>query len=405
MSMKSPLDALVAEELTRQNDGLELIASENFTSRKVRALCASVLTNKYAEGFPGRRYYGGCHIVDQVEQMAIDKACALFGCRFANVQPHSGSSANMIAYAAVLKPGDKIMTLALDEGGHLTHGSPVSFSGKTYQVVHYHLGKDGRIDYEAMAALARLEKPQLILAGFSAYPYRIDFAAFGAVAKEIGAYFMVDIAHISGLVAAGFHPSPFPHADIVTSTTHKTIRGPRGGLILTNNEDIAKKINSATFPGLQGGPLMHIIAAKAQCFIEAGEPSFKDYIARVIKNTKACADEFAKLGAEVSGTETHLFLMNTKASFNLTGVEAQNKVEEIGITINKNMIPGDTEKPSVTSGVRIGLAATTTRGLSESNARKLARLIFGYLKGTIDQAQANEITQEIVSTLTPVDEL
>ncbi|MFA5235664.1 MAG: serine hydroxymethyltransferase [Bacilli bacterium] len=403
--MKSPLDALVAAELKRQNEGLELIASENFTSRKVRSLCASVLTNKYAEGFPGRRYYGGCHIVDQVEQLAIDQACALFGCRFANVQPHSGSSANMIAYAAVLKPGEKIMTLALDEGGHLTHGSPVSFSGKTYQVVHYHLGLDGRIDYDAMAELARKEKPQLILAGFSAYPYQIDFARFGAVAHEIGAYFMVDIAHISGLVATGFHPSPFPHADIVTSTTHKTIRGPRGGLILTNNEDIAKKINSATFPGLQGGPLMHIIAAKAQCFIEAAEPAFKTYIGRVVENTKACADEFAKLGAEVSGTETHLFLMNTKSSFNLTGVEAQNKVEEIGITINKNMIPHDTEKPSITSGVRIGLAATTTRGLTPEGARKIARVIHGYLKGTIDQVAAQRITREIVNSLIPVDVL
>ena len=403
--MEKLLDMFIEAERLRQNNGLELIASENFTSKKIRALCGSVLTNKYAEGFPGKRYYGGCHIVDQVEQLAIEKACLLFGARYANVQPHSGSSANMIAYAAVLKPGAKIMTLALDEGGHLTHGSPVSFSGKTYQVVHYRLGKDGRINYEAMRELARAEKPQLILAGFSSYPYTIDFHYFGEVAREIGAYFMVDIAHIAGLVAAGLHPSPFPEADIVTSTTHKTIRGPRGGLILTNREDIAKKVNSATFPGIQGGPLMHIIAGKAQCFIEALEPSFKEYIANVLKNTKACADEFKRLGAVVSGTDTHLFIMDTKSTYGLTGMEVQDKVEEIGITLNKNMIPGDTEKPSITSGVRIGLAALTTRGLSEKNARILARLIHDYLSEKISKEDALAITQAIVATLKNVDEL
>ncbi|HOJ45057.1 MAG TPA: serine hydroxymethyltransferase [Bacilli bacterium] len=403
--MNTPLDMFVAAELKRQNEGLELIASENFTSKKIRELCGSVLTNKYAEGFPGKRYYGGCHIVDQVENLAIEKACELFGCRYANVQPHSGSSANMIAYAAVLKPGDKIMTLALDEGGHLTHGSPVSFSGKYYKVVHYRLGKDGRIDYEAMRKLALEEKPQLILAGFSAYPYTIDFSKFGSVAREIGAIFMVDIAHISGLVATGAHPSPFPDADIVTSTTHKTIRGPRGGLILTNREDIFKKVNSATFPGMQGGPLMHIIAAKAQCFIEALEPSFKQYIDQVLINTKACAQEMIKLGASVSDTDTHLFLVDTKASFDMTGLDAQQKVEEIGITINKNMIPGDKEKPSVTSGVRIGLAATTTRGLTEDGARLLSRLIFNYLSGKIDTETAHQETKKLVAMLKPVDQL
>ncbi len=403
--MESPLDMFVTAESLRQNNGLELIASENFTSKKIRALCASVLTNKYAEGFPGKRYYGGCHIVDQVEQLAIEKACTLFGCRYANVQPHSGSSANMIAYAALLKPGDKIMTLALDEGGHLTHGSPVSFSGKYYQVVHYRLGDDGRIDYEAMHELARKEKPQLILAGFSAYPYQIDFHAFGTIAREIGAYFMVDIAHISGLVAAGLHPSPFPDADVVTSTTHKTIRGPRGGLILTNREDIAKKVNSATFPGMQGGPLMHIIAAKAQCFIEASEPSFKEYVAQVLKNTKACATELKRLGASVSDTETHLFLMDTKASFGMTGVDVQDKVEEIGITLNKNMIPKDTEKPMVTSGVRIGFAATTTRGLDIEGAKTIGRVIFDYLKGNISKEAAIKITKSLIDKLQRVEDI
>ena len=403
--MESPLEMLLEAELKRQNEGLELIASENFASRKVRDLCASVFTNKYAEGFPGKRYYGGCHIVDQVEQLAIDKACALFGCRYANVQPHSGSSANMIAYAALLKPGDKIMTLALDEGGHLTHGSPVSFSGKTYQAVHYRLGADAHIDYEAMKQLALQEKPQLILAGFSCYPYKIDFQYFGEVARSIGAYFMVDIAHISGLVATGAHPSPFPDADIVTSTTHKTIRGPRGGMVLTNREDIIKKVNSATFPGMQGGPLMHIIAAKAQCFNEAMEPSFKRYIDGVIENTKACAEQFKRLGAKVSDTETHLFIMDTKTSFGMTGLEVQDKVEEIGITLNKNMIPGDTEKPSITSGVRIGFAALTTRGLNKDNAIRIATLIHDYLKNKIDRDEALKITTSIVATLRHVEPL
>jgi len=399
---KKYLEKLIDAELARQNDGLELIASENFTSGKVRALCGSVLTNKYAEGFPGRRYYGGCHIVDKVEQLAIDKACQLFQCQYANVQPHSGSTANMIAYAAVMKPGDKMMTLALDEGGHLTHGSPVSFSGKTYQVVHYHLKDDGRIDYDALRELALREKPQLILAGFSAYPYEIDFRFIGKVAREVGAVFMTDIAHIAGLVATGYHQSPFPDADIVTTTTHKTLRGPRGGLILTNREDIIKKVNSTTFPGMQGGPLLHIIAGKAQCFIEALRPSYKRYIGRVVANTKACADEFRKLGTNASATETHLFLIDTKQSYGMTGVDVQHKVEKINITLNKNMIPRDQEKPMVTSGVRIGLAALTTRGLTVYQARRLARIIDGFLKGTLGQREALKLTQALVAKLKPI---
>ena len=402
---QAKLQKLVSAELARQNDGLELIASENFTSAKVRELCGSVLTNKYAEGFPGRRYYGGCHIVDKVEQMAIDKACELFKCQYANVQPHSGSTANMIAYAAVIKPGDKIMTLALDEGGHLTHGSPVSFSGKTYQVVHYHLKDDGHIDYEAMRELALKERPQLILAGFSAYPYEIDFRYFGKVAREVGAIFMTDIAHIAGLVATGYHQSPFPDADIVTTTTHKTLRGPRGGLILTNREDIIKKVNSATFPGMQGGPLLHIIAGKAQCFIEALKPAYKRYIGRVVANTKACAEEFRALGASSSDTDTHLFLVDTKKSFGMTGVDVQHKVEEIHITLNKNMIPKDQEKPMVTSGVRIGMAALTTRGLTVSQSRKLARIIHGYLKGTLKRKDALKATSELIRKLKPISAL
>ncbi|MEY3431414.1 MAG: hypothetical protein RIS53_312 [Bacillota bacterium] len=389
-------------ESARQDEGLELIASENYTSSKVMAIQGSILTNKYAEGFPGKRYYGGCVHVDKIEQLAIDLACQLYACKFANVQPHSGSSANFIVYSALLKPGDKIMSLGLNEGGHLTHGSSVNFSGKLYQFIHYGLKVDGRIDYASMQALARKEKPKLIIAGFSSYPYITDYEKFSSVAKEIGAIFMVDMAHISGLVAAGVHPSPFPYADVVTSTTHKTIRGPRGGMILANNEELMKKINSATFPGAQGGPLVHVIGGKAQAFAEALEPSFKLYAKQILKNTKACADEFAKLGAKVSGTETHLFLVDTKASFGLTGFDCQVKLDDIGVTLNKNMLPNDQEKPQVTSGVRIGFAALTTRGATEDIARDIARLIYRYLKGEIQKDLAVSIVKRTVSLLKPI---
>lgn len=380
------LDYLALESV-RQNEGLELIASENYASKQVRDLQGSILTNKYAEGFPGNRYYGGCEHVDKIESLAIDLLTKVYGCRFGNVQPHSGSSANSITYAALLQPGDTILSLSLDEGGHLTHGSKVNFSGKLYRFVHYRLGKDGRIDYDGLHALAKQEKPKLIVAGFSSYPFITDFARIGAIAKEVQCLFMVDMAHISGLVAAGVHPSPFPYADVVTSTTHKTIRGPRGGMILTNDEMMIKKINSSTFPGSQGGPLMHVIAAKAQAFAEALEPSFKTYAQQIIKNTKACNDEFARLGAVVSGTETHLFLVDTKKTFGLTGAECSKRLDEVLITLNKNMLPNDQEKPQVTSGIRIGLAAITTRGATEEDAKLIAQLIFNYLKGLVDQTQ------------------
>jgi glycine hydroxymethyltransferase len=397
------LKKLVELETKRQNDGLEMIASENFASKKVRELCGSVLTNKYAEGFPGKRYYGGCEHIDNIEQLAIDLACKLFKCKFANVQPHSGSSANMIAYAALLKPGDKIMSLGLNEGGHLTHGSPVSFSGKNYAIIHYGLNEKGRIDYEQLEKLAHQHKPNLILAGFSSYPYEVDFARIGKIAKGNDAIFLVDMAHISGLIATGYHQNPFPHADVVTSTTHKTLRGPRGGIILTNEEHINKKINSMCFPGMQGGPLEHIIAGKAQCFIEALDSSFKTYIHDVLENTKACAEQLLKRGAITSGTETHLFYVDTKKSFNMTGLDAQDRLETIGITVNKNMIPNDEEKPFIASGIRVGMAALTTRGLTEDGARKIADLMYDFLMENISKTQAYVICQEIVKQLKPIE--
>jgi glycine hydroxymethyltransferase len=405
MDYKQLLQDYIALEQDRQQDGLELIASENYTSKAVRDIQGSLLTNKYAEGFPGRRYYGGCEQVDKIEQLAIDLACKLYTCKFANVQPHSGSSANFIVYSALLQPGDTILSLGLNEGGHLTHGSKVNFSGKLYRFLHYGLLADGRIDYAGMQALARQEKPKVIVAGFSSYPYLTDYEQFARVAKEVGALFMVDMAHISGLVAAGVHPSPFPYADVVTSTTHKTIRGPRGGMILTNQEDIIKKINSATFPGAQGGPLMHVIGAKAQAFLEALQPSFKTYAQQILINTKACADEFSKLGAIVSGTETHLFLVNTLKTFAMTGVDAQKKLDDIGVTLNKNMLPQDTQTPQTTSGIRIGFAALTTRGATPEIACDIARLIYGYLKGDIAMDLARTIVHRIVSLLIPIDKI
>lgn len=405
MDYLSLLNQYLELEKLRQDEGLELIASENYASKAVMALQGSILTNKYAEGFPGKRYYGGCVHVDKIEQLAIDLACQVYACKFANVQPHSGSSANFIVYGALLKPGDKVMSLGLNEGGHLTHGSSVNFSGKLYQFVHYGLLANGKIDYPGMVAKARLEKPKLIVAGFSSYPYITDYEIFSNVAKEIGALFMVDMAHISGLVAAGVHPSPFPYADVVTSTTHKTIRGPRGGMILTNSEELIKKFNSATFPGAQGGPLMHVIGAKAQAFAEALNPSFKQYAKQIVSNTKACADEFAKLGAVVSETETHLFLVDTKQSFGLTGVEAQLSLDDIGVTLNKNMLPNDQEKPQITSGVRIGFAALTTRGANEEIAKDIARLIYRYLKGEITKELAISIVKRTVSLLKPLSSI
>ena len=403
--MKTKIEELLELENARQNNNIELIASENFTSKKVREITGSILTNKYAEGFPGRRYYGGCEHIDDIENLSNSLACELYNCKFANLQPHSGSTANMIAFAALLKPGDKIMSLSLDEGGHLTHGSSVNFSGKMYNFIHYHIDDTGRIDYAAMEELARKEKPNMILAGFSAYPFIIDFERFGKIAKEIGAIFLVDMAHISGLIAAKVHPSPFPWADIVTSTTHKTIRGPRGGMILTNSEDVIKKVNSATFPGMQGGPLEHVIAAKGQAFSEALDKSFKKYAKEVLVNTKAAAKTLKKLGATVTDTENHLFLLDTKKSFGLTGVDAQNKLDDIQITVNKNMLPKDPEKPSVTSGVRIGFAAITTRGAGKEQSVEIATIIYKYLSNKITKDEALKLVKKITKKLKKVEAL
>lgn len=398
MTMDKEINRLIRKETKRQNEGVELIASENYASKDVRKVCSSILTNKYAEGYPNKRYYGGCEYVDKVEQLAIDRACELFGSKFANVQPHSGSQANAAAYRALLPEGGKILSLVLNDGGHLTHGSNVSFSSHSYEFVFYPLDKTGHLNYDSILELAKKEKPNVLLAGYSAYPYAIDFKRLSEIAKEVGAYFMVDMAHIAGLVAAGEHMNPVPYADVVTSTTHKTLRGPRGGLILTNSEELIKKINSAVFPFYQGGPLEHIIAAKAICFKEALQPEFKEYAKNIIKNTKACRDEFKKLGDIVSDTDNHLFLLNVLDSFDITGLDAQKKLEEINITTNKNMIPGDTLKPNKTSGLRIGFAAVTIRGCSEANAREVARLIHSFLKNEISEKEAKAKVKAMVGT-------
>lgn len=395
--MDQELNRLIRKETKRQNIGVELIASENYASKEVRKMCSSILTNKYAEGYPHKRYYGGCEFVDQIEELAISRACELFGSKFANVQPHSGSQANAAAYRALLPEGGKILSLVLNDGGHLTHGSPVSFSSHDYEFVFYPLDNTGHLNYEGIRELALKEKPNVILAGYSAYPYAIDFKRIGEIAKEVGAYFMVDMAHIAGLVAAGVHMNPVPYADIVTSTTHKTLRGPRGGLILTNSEELIKRINSAVFPYYQGGPLLHIIAAKAVCFKEALSDDFKKYVKQLVKNNKACRDEFARLGDIVSDTDNHLFLLNVLDSFGINGLEAQKKLELINITTNKNMIPNDTLKPNKTSGLRIGFAAVTTRGCTEEDAKHIARLIHDFLSNNIDEKSAKEAVKNIVS--------
>lgn len=395
--MDKELNKLIRKETRRQNIGVELIASENYASKEVRKACSSILTNKYAEGYPHKRYYGGCEYVDQIEELAINRLCELFGCKYANVQPHSGSQANAAAYRALLPEGGKILSLVLNDGGHLTHGSAVSFSSHSYEFVFYPLDPNGHLNYETIRKMALEEKPNVILAGYSAYPYAIDFKKISEIAKEVGAYFMVDMAHIAGLIAGGVHMNPVPYADIVTSTTHKTLRGPRGGIILTNDEELIKRVNSAVFPFYQGGPLLHIIAAKAICFKEALSKEFKDYAKQVVRNTKACRDEFAKLGDTVSDTDNHLFLLNVLASFEMTGLDAQKKLELINITTNKNMIPGDSLKPNKTSGLRIGFAAVTTRGCTEEDARKVARLIHNFLSNKIDEKEAKAQVKEMVS--------
>lgn len=363
-------------ELKRQRRNLELIASENIVSPAVMAAMGSVLTNKYAEGYPGRRYYGGCECVDVVENIAIERAKELFGAEAANVQPHSGAQANMAAYSAILEPGDTVMGMSLADGGHLTHGSPVNASGKLYKFVPYGVDADGVIDYDGLECKAREIKPKLIVAGASAYPRIIDFERIGALAKEIGAYFMVDMAHIAGLVAAGLHPSPVAYADIVTTTTHKTLRGPRGGLILST-EELAPAINKAIFPGNQGGPLMHIIAAKAVCFGEALAPEFKEYQKNIVSNCSALANGLLSRGVRLvsGGTDNHLILVDLR-SLGVTGKELEHRLDEVYITANKNSVPNDPEKPFVTSGIRLGTAAVTSRGLNEQDMDTIADFVY-----------------------------
>ena len=379
------------KELARQKRNLELIASENIVSPEVMAAMGSVLTNKYAEGYPGKRYYGGCECVDIVENIAIERAKKLFGANFANVQPHSGAQANTAAYFAVLQPGDTVLGMSLADGGHLTHGSPVNLSGKYFNFVSYGLDDETeKINYDTVQKLAEENKPKLIVAGASAYPRAIDFKRLSEIAKSVGALFMVDMAHIAGLVAAGLHESPVPYADIVTTTTHKTLRGPRGGLILTNDETLAKKINSAIFPGTQGGPLMHTIAAKAVCFGEALKPEFKEYQKRIVENAKALADGLLKRGFNLvsGGTDNHLMLVDLRP-FNITGKELEHRLDEVYITVNKNAIHNDPEKPFVTSGIRIGTPAVTTRGLGVEEMEKIAEYI--YLCATDFENKADEI--------------
>ncbi len=379
------------QELARQRRNLELIASENIVSPAVMAAMGSVLTNKYAEGYPSKRYYGGCQCVDIVEQIAIDRAKELFGAKFANVQPHSGAQANTAAYFAVLQPGDTVLGMSLADGGHLTHGSPVNLSGKYFNFVSYGLDDTTEtINYDTVQALANEHKPKLIVAGASAYPRAIDFKKLREIADSVGALLMVDMAHIAGLVAAGCHESPVPYADITTTTTHKTLRGPRGGLILTNDEALAKKINSAIFPGTQGGPLMHTIAAKAVCFGEALKPEFKEYQRRIVENAKALADGLLKRGFNLvsGGTDNHLMLVDLRP-FKITGKELEHRLDEVYITVNKNAIHNDPEKPFVTSGIRIGTPAVTTRGLGVEEMEKIAEYI--YLCATDFENKADEI--------------
>ncbi|MBM3568845.1 MAG: serine hydroxymethyltransferase [Alphaproteobacteria bacterium] len=389
------LAAAIAAELGRQRDHVELIASENVVSRAVLEAQGSVLTNKYAEGYPGRRYYGGCEFVDRAESLAIERATRLFGCKFANVQPHSGAQANQAAFFALLQPGDVFMGLSLAAGGHLTHGSPVNLSGKWFKPVAYTVRReDQRIDMDEVARLAREHRPKLIVAGGSAYPRRIDFAGFRRIADEVGARLMVDMAHFAGLVAGGAHPSPFPHAHIVTSTTHKTLRGPRGGLILTDDEELAKKVNSAVFPGIQGGPLMHVIAGKAVAFGEALAPGFRAYAKAVVDNAKVLAESLLAQGFAIvsGGTDTHLLLVDLRPK-RLTGKAAEAALDRVHLTCNKNGIPFDPEKPTVTSGIRLGSPAGTTRGFGAAEFGDIGRSIGETLDGLAANGERNELVE------------
>lgn len=393
MQADPEVGAAMNQELARQRRNLELIASENIVSPTVLAAMGSVLTNKYAEGYPGKRYYGGCEAVDIVENLAIERAKELFGAEFANVQPHSGAQANLAVYAALLKPGDTVMGMSLADGGHLTHGAPVNMSGQLYNFVPYGINAEGLIDYDAFEKKAEEVKPKMIVAGASAYPRVIDFERIGQIAKKVNALFMVDMAHIAGLVAGGAHPSPVPYADVVTTTTHKTLRGPRGGLILAKAE-YGPAINKAVFPGMQGGPLEHVIAGKAVCLREALQPEFKEYAAQIVKNAKALAAGLTKRGVDLvsGGTDNHLMLLDLR-SLHVTGKELSRRLDEVYITANKNAIPNDPEKPFVTSGVRLGTAAVTTRGLKEEDMDVIAECI--YLAATDFEAKADEIRAKV----------
>ena len=393
---------VVSQEQTRQARNIELIASENYASANVMALQGSILTNKYAEGYPDKRYYGGCEYVDLIEREAIESAKELFNVQFANVQPHSGSSANMAAYRVLLQPGDKVLGLALDHGGHLTHGHRLSFSGVDYQFIPYFLDKETELmDYQAIRQIALEHKPKLIVTGTSAYSLVIDFNAFRQIADEVGAKLMVDMAHISGLVAAGVHPNPCEVADVVTSTTHKTLRGPRGGIILTNDPEIAKAIDKMVFPGIQGGPLMHVIGAKAACFIEALDPSFKTYQEHVITNAQAMVEVFQKAGFKVvsGGTDNHLFTVDVKAKTGINGKDAEKILDSVHITVNKNTVPFDPEPPFITSGIRIGTPAITTRGFGVNESQQVATLIIQALEQAKDVDALREV-REAVAALT-----
>jgi len=371
-------------ELERQRNTIELIASENFASPAVLAAQGSVLTNKYAEGYPGKRYYGGCEQVDKVETLAIERAKQIFGAEHVNVQPHSGSQANEAAYAALVDPGDKVLSMDLAHGGHLTHGMRINFSGRTYDFVHYGVGEDGHIDYDQVRDIALRERPRMILAGASAYPRIIDFEKFREISDEVGAYFLADMAHIAGLVAADVHPSPVPYCEVVTTTTHKTLRGARGGMILCR-EEFAKKVNSRVFPGMQGGPLMHAIAGKAVAFGEALQPEFEDYARNIVDNCRALADGLLEGGLNLvsGGTDNHLILVDLQNT-NVTGKELEDSLEAVGVTCNKNMVPNDPEPPTVTSGIRLGTAAMTTRGMGEDEMREIAEIIVSTTRGQTD---------------------
>ena len=397
--MDKRIEEIVKKERRRQEDNIELIASENYVSNDILKLQGSIFTNKYAEGYPGKRYYGGCENIDEMEQLAIDYAKELFHCEYANVQPHCGSSANMAVYKALLNIGDKVMGMNLDNGGHLTHGHPLSFSGIDYEIVSYDVDpKTEMLNYDEIEKLALKEKPKMIIAGASAYSRTIDFKRFREIADKVGAYLMVDMAHIAGLVATGLHPSPVPYAHVVTSTTHKTLRGPRGGLILTNDEEIAKKINRMVFPGVQGGPLEHVIAAKAQMFYEDLQPSFVDYQKQVLKNIQALSETLKDEGFRIisGGTDNHLILVDVKSSCGITGKDAQNLLDTICITTNKNTIPNDPEKPMIASGLRLGSPAMTTRGLKEDDFKEIGHIIAEALKNASDENKLHELKGKVL---------